>query len=183
MTRLLALLLCLLPATALAFGLEDLQRRLEATPGLEGRFVQTRYLADLDSQLESTGHFRYERDVRVVWTLETPVEERLEFSAASPPEVGADDRRQAQAAALFLDLLQGHWPALEERFTLTLSGDADAWRVTLRPRQAALRQRIDEIRLHGGRYLERLALDAANGDRLRVRLFDQRAAEAGDAAP
>ncbi|MDN3557100.1 LolA family protein [Halomonas maura] len=183
MTRLLTLLLCLLPTTVLAFGLGDLQRRLEATPSLEGRFVQTRHLADLDSQLESTGHFRYERDARVVWTLETPVEERLEFSADAPPELGAGDRRQAEAATLFLDLLQGHWQALEERFTLSLSGDADAWRVTLRPRQAALRQRIDEIRLRGGRYLERLALDATNGDRLRVRLSDQRPVETGDAAP
>lgn len=181
MTRLLALLICLLPATALAFGLGDLQRRLEATPSLEGRFVQTRHLADLDSELKSSGHFRYQRDVRVVWVLETPVEERYEFSADAPPEMDTEDRRQAQAAALFLDLLQGHWQALEERFTLTLDGDATNWRVTLQPRQAALRQRLAEIRLRGGRYLERLALDAANGDRLQVRLFDQRPVEGGDA--
>ncbi|MDW5377467.1 outer membrane lipoprotein carrier protein LolA [Halomonas sp. HP20-15] len=186
-SSLLLLLLWSLPA--LAFDLEALQARLAATPDIAGRFEQTRYLADLDTELVSRGHFRYERDARVVWTLETPVDKRLVFTpqdAASldgTADSGAndnDDRRRQQAAELLLSLLDGDWRALEQRFKITLAGDAEAWRVELVPRQQAIRERLKSIHLAGGRYLETLRLQAANDDTLDVAFSDQRPLDAGE---
>ncbi|SHF21464.1 Outer membrane lipoprotein carrier protein LolA [Modicisalibacter ilicicola DSM 19980] len=182
----------LLPGPALAFELADLQDRLSQSEALEGRFEQQRYLADLDTRLISSGHFLYERDTRVVWTLETPVEDRLVFKAESLPEAapvpgeasgGSPDnaRQREQVATLFLRLLQGDWQSLRERFSLELSGDENAWQVTLIPEAEALRERLSRIELQGGRHLEHLELDAANGDVLEVRFFDQRPLEAGAA--
>ncbi|WP_136069323.1 LolA family protein [Modicisalibacter radicis] len=178
---LLLLLLCSLPARA--FDLEDLQARLAATPDIAGRFEQTRYLADLDTSLVSRGQFRYERDTRVVWRLETPVEKRLVFTpqdAASLDEKGGggangdDDRRRQQAAELLLSLLDGDWEVLERRFDITLAGDAEAWRVDLVPRQQAVRERLKSLHLAGGRYLQTLGLHAADDDILEVSFSDQR---------
>lgn len=182
-----ALLLLLWSVPALAFDLEALQARLATTPDIAGRFEQTRYLADLDTSLVSRGHFRYERDTRVIWTLETPVDKRLVFTpqdAASLDEAGGetngnDDRRRQQAAELLLSLLDGDWSALERRFDITLAGHAEAWSVDLVPRQRAVRERLESIRLAGGRYLESLSLHAANGDILEVTFSDQRPLEAG----
>ncbi|MBZ9559933.1 MULTISPECIES: outer membrane lipoprotein carrier protein LolA [unclassified Modicisalibacter] len=181
-TRLLALLLLLLGSGhALAFDLDDLQHRLAATPDLQGRFVQQRHLADLDTDLTSRGRFRYQRDTRVVWILEQPVEDRMVFTpedagrlSEADGERGNDDRRRQQAATLLMNLLDGDWQALETRFAITLDGDAEAWQATLEPRQDALRRYLSRIRLAGGRYVERLAMHAANGDVLTVRFSDQR---------
>lgn len=179
LTARLLLLLALLPGAALAFDLADLQAQLGETAALEGRFEQQRYLADLDTHLNSHGHFRYERGERVVWVLEAPIEDRLVFtpdsaSVLDDPAQAGNERRRDQVAALFLRLLGGDWQALTERFEIALQGDAEAWQVSLTPRSATLRERITSIELAGGRYIERLALHAANDDVLEVRLFDQR---------
>ncbi|WP_227369943.1 LolA family protein [Halomonas sp. M20] len=186
-------LLLLLPGPALAFELTDLQGRLNQTEALKGRFEQQRYLADLDTRLKSTGHFLYERDTRMVWVLETPVEDRLVFTAENAVN-GTDensaasagnDRQRQQVGTLLLQLLQGDWQALQERFTLDVAGTNEAWQVTLTPKARALRQRFTRIELKGADYLDNVALYAANEDVLKVRFFDQQpfdpaAAEAGD---
>lgn len=175
------LLLVLLPGATLAFDLDALQTHLSTTETLQGRFEQQRYLADIESQLNSSGRFLYERDTRVVWILETPVQERLEFTPESAAELGDTtdhEQRQSQVATLFLRLLGGDWQALEERFAVDLSGDADSWQVTLVPDGEVLRERLERIELDGGEYLERLELHAANDDVLTVRFFDQQPLDA-----
>ncbi|MGC3874751.1 LolA family protein [Halomonas sp. GXIMD04776] len=191
------LLLMVLPGAVLAFELNDLQTRLNQNDALKGRFEQQRHLADLDTQLRSTGHFVYERDSKVVWTLETPVSDRLVFTPDNASNTAArlddesdanNDRQREQVGTLLLQLLQGDWQALQERFTLDLSGTADDWQVTLTPKAEALRKRFTHIELRGARYLEHVELHAANNDVLRVRFFDQQpydpgATEAVDDAP
>ena len=172
---LITLLLLLAPLSAQAFDLDDLQRQLATTPALAGSFEQRRELADLDSSLTSRGTFIFERGKRVVWQLETPVEERIELT----PEAITDGSGESappggeQVAQLFLQLLEGDWQALESRFTLALSGDQDAWQVALTPKEAALRERIAGITLQGDRTIDRLDMRTPDGDRLEVRLFDQ----------
>ncbi|MDH4572185.1 LolA-related protein [Salinicola acroporae] len=70
-------------------------------------------------------------------------------------------------------MLEGDWQALESRFTLALSGDQDDWQVALTPREAALRERIAEITLRGSDTIDHLDMRTPDGDRLKVRLFDQ----------
>lgn len=174
---------------ALAFDLEALQTRLATTPDIAGRFEQTRYLADLDTSLVSRGRFRYQRDARVVWTLETPIDKRLVFTPRDAAELdaanggeasGNDDRRRQQAAELLLRLLDGDWRSLEQRFEITLAGNAEAWSVDLVPHQKAVRERLESIHLAGGRYLETLGLHAANDDTLKVTFSEQRPLDADE---
>ncbi|TDX32828.1 outer membrane lipoprotein carrier protein LolA [Modicisalibacter xianhensis] len=188
MIRTLLLLLIGLPTSALAFTLDDLQARLNQTDALAGRFEQQRHLADLDTQLTSRGHFRYQRDERIVWVLESPIEDRLEFTPDSAANIddtlGGNQRGRDQVAALLLDLLGGDWQALQTHFRIELSGDAGDWQVDLTPLSDALRARLSEIRVEGSQYLDDLTLHAANGDRLHVRFFDQQpATEDRDVTP
>ncbi|WP_162619802.1 LolA family protein [Salinicola acroporae] len=168
-------LLLLVPLSAQAFDLGDLQRRLAATPSLAGSFEQQRELADLDSSLSSQGTFLFERGKRVVWQLEKPVEERIELTPQAITDGSGENAPPGgeQVAQLFLQLLEGDWQALESRFTLALSGDQDDWQVALTPREAALRERIAEITLRGSDTIDHLDMRTPDGDRLKVRLFDQ----------
>lgn len=172
---LLASLLLWLPLAAHAFDLDDLHRQLAATPSLTGRFEQQRQLADLDSSLTSRGKFRFERGERVVWQLESPVEERIELTPEAIVNGSGDAAPPGgeQVAQLFLQLLEGDWQALESRFELALDGDRGAWQVALTPKEPALRERIENITLDGGRYIDHLDMHTPTGDRLEVRLFDQ----------
>ncbi|OLO05943.1 outer membrane lipoprotein carrier protein LolA [Salinicola socius] len=169
------LVLVLVPISAQAFDLDDLQRQLAATPSVAGRFEQQRELADLDSSLTSTGTFVFERGKRVVWELKTPVQERIELTPQAITDGSGETAPPGgeQVAQLFLQLLEGDWQALESRFTLQLSGDQDAWQVALRPKEAALRERIAGITLQGDRTIDHLDMRTPDGDRLKVRLFDQ----------
>lgn len=176
MTRILLLLLSLFPGSVLAFSLDELQAQMARTEGLQGRFKQHRHFADLDTQLTSRGHFSYQRDQRIVWILEEPVKDRLEFTPESAQDVSnatGGKRGRDQVAALLLSLLEGDWQTLEQRFAIDLNGHADAWEATLVPHSDALRERIERIRLEGGRYLDALSLHAGNQDVLNVRFFDQ----------
>ncbi|MEC9482822.1 MAG: outer membrane lipoprotein carrier protein LolA [Halomonas sp.] len=183
----LLLLLAWLPGSVLAFTLDDLQARLNRTDALAGRFEQQRHLADLDTRLTSRGHYRYERGERLVWVLETPIQDRLEFTPGSVEDLDAahgERRGRDQVAAMLLGLLAGDWRALNERFEIELSGTAESWQVELVPRSAALRERLTRIQLAGSHYLDRLTWQAANGDMLDVRFFDQHPpAEGEDATP
>ncbi|WP_110642406.1 outer membrane lipoprotein carrier protein LolA [Salinicola sp. CPA57] len=169
------LVLVLVPMSAQAFDLDDLQRQLAATPSVAGRFEQQRELADLDSSLTSTGTFVFERGKRVVWELKTPVQERIELTPQAITDGSGETAPPGgeQVAQLFLQLLEGDWQALESRFTLQLSGDQDAWQVALTPKEAALRERIAGITLQGDRTIDHLDMRTPDGDRLKVRLFDQ----------
>lgn len=175
LTLLLSLPLMSMPVSAQAFDLDDLQQQLAATPSLAGSFEQRRELADLDSSLKSQGSFTFERGRRVVWQLETPVQERIELTPEAITNASGDNAPPGgeQVAQLFLQLLEGDWQALESRFSLALSGDQDEWQVALTPKAAALRERIAEITLKGDRYIDHLDMRTPDGDRLEVRLFDQ----------
>ncbi|WP_148253028.1 LolA family protein [Aidingimonas lacisalsi] len=174
----------LFPVQALAFDLDDLQDRLHDIPGLAGQFEQQRYLADLDTRLDSQGRFRYVRDERIVWSIESPVEDRLEFtpdSVSNLADQDNNDTRENQVASLFLQLLEGDWQALDAHFDLDLNGNANQWRVTLTPDSDALRGRIVSIELKGAEFLERLELHAANEDVLQVDFSHQHVIETSHA--
>ncbi|WP_157956831.1 LolA family protein [Salinicola aestuarinus] len=163
------------PAAADAFDLDALQRELTQAPSVTGRFEQQRELADLDATMTSRGHFRFERGERVVWQLEQPVEERITLTPEAIVNASGDRAPPGgeQVARLFLELLEGDWASLESRFAIALDGSAEAWQVTLTPKAEALARRIREIHLSGGESVDTLEMHAPNGDRLRVRLFDQ----------
>ncbi|MCI0510236.1 outer membrane lipoprotein carrier protein LolA [Chromohalobacter marismortui] len=166
-----------LPLVVHAFDRQALQDRIEQVPALEGHFTQTRWLSDVDTTLESQGHFAYVRDEKVVWQLTMPVEDTLVLTPDAHESAPSNSARQGgreQIAALLLQLLGGDWSALESRFKQHLQGSADDWRMRLTPRDPALAERIAEIRLSGGRYIDHMEMDTTGGDRLRIDFRDQK---------
>ncbi len=110
----------------------------------------------------------------MIWQIEAPL--RLAYVLAEDRivEIGEDGVAQvrtardipglAQVGALFRALLGAQADALAELFTVTAEGTLDAWRLTLVARPGPLAQAMREVRLSGGRHVERIRIEEANGD-------------------
>ncbi|WP_456268058.1 outer membrane lipoprotein carrier protein LolA [Kushneria sp. AK178] len=164
--------LWLAAASVHAMSLEALADHLAAPDDVTGRFEQTRYLADLETRIDGRGHYRFEQGDRVIWTLESPVEETMELSRDGIRRNGErinDD--PAGVATLIMQLLNGRLSSLSDRFEVTLEGDEQNWHATLVPRQQGLASYLDSIDMRGDKRLEQINMAMADGDRLDIHLL------------
>ena len=187
MTRLLiCLALAVLPWSARAFDLDDLQQQLRATPIVRGHFVQQKFLRSLPQPLTSRGDFTLATGRGLLWLLRSPIAQDLRISANGIARRGPDGAWQAlpqhtgagRENRLFLSVLAGDTSGLRENFDLTLTGDAGAWQLLLQPRSVLLRQIFDNIQINGGKLVDRIELREVQGDRSVLQMTDAAAADA-----
>ncbi len=180
------LALSLLPLSAQAFDLNDLQQQLRATPIVRGQFVQQKFLRSLPQPLTSRGDFTLAAGKGLLWLLRTPIAQDLRINAdgiarrdesgawqALPQHTGAGRENQ-----LFLSVLAGDTRGLEENFNLALTGEATAWKLTLTPRSALLKQIFSTIQIDGGALVDRIELRETQGDRSVLQMTGAVAADA-----
>ena len=183
---LICLALAVLPWSARAFDLDDLQRQLRATPVVRGHFVQQKFLRSLPQPLTSRGDFTLAAGRGLLWLLRSPIAQDLRISADGIARRGPDGAWQSlpqHAGAgrenrLFLAVLAGDTRGLRENFDLTLTGGADAWQLVLLPRSALLRQIFENIQISGGKLVDRIELREVQGDRSVLQMTDASAADA-----
>ncbi len=187
MQRLLVCLaLAVLPWTARAFSLDDLQQQLRATPVVRGHFVQQKFLRSLPQPLTSRGDFTLATGHGLLWLLRSPIVQDLRIRADGIARRGPDGAWQAlpqhtgagRENRLFLSVLAGDTSGLRENFDLTLTGDAGAWQLMLQPRSLLLRQIFDNIQINGGKLVDRIELREVQGDRSVLQMTDAAAADA-----
>jgi hypothetical protein len=160
-----------------AFDLPQLSSQLAAPEVIRGPFVQEKHLRALPNPLTSQGRFVLARDHGLLWLLQSPLQQdyRIDAAGVSRRTPAGWQRLPQQSAAaqqnrLFLAVLQGDSSGLQRDFELALSGTADAWRLTLTPRSALLKQIFDRIEIAGGALVERIELWETQGDRTVLRL-------------
>ncbi|KQQ54009.1 hypothetical protein ASF84_19645 [Pseudomonas sp. Leaf127] len=179
--------LALLCASSLAhaFDLQQLSAQLGKPAVVEGRFSQEKHLRALPQPLVSTGNFVLARDFGLLWLLETPLKQDYRIDQAGiarrqgqtwqllpGKSAGAEQNR------LFLAVLQGDSSGLQRDFELQLSGDAQAWKLTLIPRSLLLQQVFRQINIDGGELVHRIELLETQGDRTVLNLIDSHSAPA-----
>ncbi|MGE8666808.1 MAG: outer membrane lipoprotein carrier protein LolA [Achromobacter mucicolens] len=180
------LAMALLPLSAQAFDLNALQQQLRATPIVRGQFVQQKFLRSLPQPLTSRGDFTLAAGKGLLWLLRTPIAQDLRINAdgiarrdesgawqALPQHTGAGRENQ-----LFLSVLGGDTRGLEENFDLALTGEATAWKLTLTPRSALLKQIFSTIQIDGGALVDRIELRETQGDRSVLQMTGAVAADA-----
>ncbi|MGR2739526.1 LolA-related protein [Billgrantia sp. Q4P2] len=159
--------LCLTAPAAVGATPNDaaLAERLAAHAPQCGRFEQSRWLADLETRLDSRGHFQRHED-GLVWQTTAPVNDRVVLS-----EDNDDLPRGFQVVApVFSGLVSGDWRALERHFTIELSGELEEWQANLTPNETAVAERLTQLRVSGSRQVERVELEFTDGDRLDLTL-------------
>jgi len=174
------LLLPVLAAGQIPAGLAD---HLKDAAVVHADFEQVRTLAALSRPLKASGSLVLVRDKGVLWRMAKPVAMTYVMGPKGLLTVDGAGRRERRTARdlpvvgqmgrLFQALVQGDWKALEGSFTLTGSGTPAHWEVSLVPTARAVGF-PKRLRLTGGRFVERILLEEAGGDRMEITFSRQR---------
>lgn len=129
------------------------------------RFEQTRWLADLEAELASSGYFQ-RSEQQLVWHTLTPVDSRLVLDADNP------DLPLAYQVILpvLTGLLSGDWAALQQHFSVDLQGQLEAWQASLTPTDAAVAERLQRLQVSGAEQVRELQIRFVSGDLMNLQL-------------
>ncbi len=155
--------LLLMGATALAhaaFDIDQLMTELARNPGGQATFIEKRHLALLDKPVIATGEMTYTAPDRLEKRTLTPKPETMVLDKDTL-SLERDRRKmsiqlgQRPEVAAFVEsirsTLAGNRASLERSYQLALSGNLDAWVLTLVPSDARIAKLLQRITLTGVR--------------------------------
>jgi hypothetical protein len=163
---------------------ERIAAGLGRTAVLRAEFTQTKTVAALTRPLVTAGSMVYARQHGVLWRIEQPYRVTYALTDAGVSEIDAAGvRRPAlgegpglqHLSRIFRALFEPDFKALERYFTVDAAGNAGRWQMTLTP-GPALRRVFRGVHLQGGRFVEQVSFDEANGDTLVIRFHNLREA-------
>lgn len=180
------LLLLSLTTLAHAFDLQQLSEQLAKPSVIHGRFVQEKHLRSLPQPLTSKGDFVLAKDFGLLWLLKTPLKQDYRITSAGIARRAMDEDGHwqmlpgksagAEQNRLFLAVLQGDSSGLQRDFDLHVTGDAQAWQLTLVPRSLLLQQVFKQINIDGGALVQRIELLETQGDSTLLKMIDSTSA-------
>lgn len=148
-------------------------------------FAQTRTLAALSRPLRSSGSMVLARDQGVIWAVRRPLAITYVIGPKGLLVVDGDGRKErrtareapmvAQLGKVFQALAQGDLGILDGLFTAVGSGTPERWQVDLLPTAGSgAGAFVKRIRLDGGRFIDRVRLEEAAGDRMELAFSNQK---------
>ncbi len=139
--------------------LDSLLASLVRDPPQTIEFLELRNSALLEEELEIRGTLEYRGSGNLTRTVSTPLSERTDIDGDviriqrgnRPERVFSLARAPGLGGFLtgLTSILAGDREALEREFELSLAGAETDWELTLVPRSAEVRARLEAIRLHG----------------------------------
>ena len=166
-------------------ALQSLLGEQAKVESLAGQFDQSKYIADLDTTLDSSGDFAFDADEGLRWNIQKPVPTQLRITADEIVEeqdgemvmrMDVDDQPMTRAISeVFFAIFGGNWDKLSERFTIRTLQDGSPWRFELTPKGDMLQSHLSSIELQGEAYLNALILRETNGDQTHIQLHDVKA--------
>jgi Outer membrane lipoprotein carrier protein LolA-like len=159
------------------WDLAQLMQDLRQVKTVRGRFVERRYLAILNTPLESSGTLVYIAPGRLEKHMLLPRQESLTLDGDTllieNKETGQRRRVVLQEQPVvwaFVEsirsTLAGDLQTLNRFYEVSLEGDASRWRLRLKPTQPRMREVASEIRVSGnGTWVGVIEILDAGGDR------------------
>jgi outer membrane lipoprotein-sorting protein len=160
-----------------ALALEQLMKDLAQVKSARGTYVERKHLAMLNAPLESSGTLVYVAPGRLEKHMLSPRRESLILDG-DQLIIENKDKGQRRTFPLqehpvlwaFVEsvrsTLTGDLATLQRFYEVRLEGDADAWRLRLKPKEVRMRQAASEIRVGGsGTWVSVIEIDEAGGDR------------------
>lgn len=171
----LALMACV--ASAADSGLALVQQRVAKVAVLRGDFTQEKRVAGFRNPLRSQGSFVLARDRGVIWSTRKPFPSMLAVTRERIFSMQRDGSRRVELDAgkqpamrgvnqMLLALVAGDLQAMATRFdakATLLPGQG--WTLSLTPKSAALGKAFTRIDLQGDRYVRKVEIVEAGGDR------------------
>jgi hypothetical protein len=168
-----------LSALANAFDLQQLSEQLARPDVIHGSFIQEKHLRALPQPLTSKGTFVLAKNHGLLWLLKTPLQQDYRISAKGIARRDANGWQMlpsksagAEQNRLFLAVLQGDSSGLQRDFELSLSGEAQNWKLTLIPRSMLLKQVFNQINITGADLVHSIELLETQGDSTLLRMQD-----------
>jgi len=162
-----------------AFDLQQLSDQLAKPSVIHGSFIQEKHLRALPQPLTSKGSFVLAKDHGLLWLLKTPLQQDYRISTkgiarrdSSGWQMLPGKSAGAEQNRIFLAVLQGDSSGLQRDFELSLSGEAQHWKLTLTPRSMLLKQVFNQINIDGGELVQRIELLETQGDSTVLRMQD-----------
>jgi len=178
-----ALLLVLLSAPVLADPLnEAIVQRIEKSDTLRGEFSQQKQLAILPQPIKSSGSFIYQRQLGLLWQIQSPLQSRTLFDQQGIHNLNQHDTtpqsRTAQGAMqlfsqLFFALISTDLSQLAQHFEISGENRPEAWRLTLTPKPGDVNKVIKTLQLQGDRQLQQVIFTDINGDQTTIEFHNQ----------
>ena len=165
------------PARAAEFDLAALMEMLAQVPAARNSFTETKHSAVLTEPLLLKGVLVYARPDRLEKNVLSPFDER---TTIADNYVTIDNRTLKQKRSFALSAsaaisalvesmratLAGDRVALERHYHVRLEGRAEAWLLSLTPREPKLAALVKRIQIAGARErLKRIEIEEAAGDR------------------
>ena len=168
----LILLVALIPSAAVAAAE---QITVGTHDVLRGRFTEEKHLNGFTKPMRSEGHFVVAPQQGLIWGMEKPFPTTTVITPAGLVQSinGISVMRLPAQKIPFMrhlydtlgGALTGNWAALETDFTVTRSGDEQAWQVTLVPRHTDNpAMPFSSINVSGHRFVENVEMLKADGD-------------------
>ncbi|MGL6244754.1 outer membrane lipoprotein carrier protein LolA [Pseudomonas sp.] len=174
-----ALALLGLSSIAHAFDLQQLSDQLAKPDVIHGNFIQEKHLRALPKPLTSKGTFVLAKNHGLLWLLKTPLQQDYRITGKGIARRDANGWQMlpsksagAEQNRLFLAVLQGDSSGLQRDFELSLSGDAQNWKLTLIPRSMLLKQVFNQINITGSELVHSIELLETQGDSTLLRMQD-----------
>lgn len=153
----------------------DLLRELAENRPAELFFEEERDVRMVESTMHLEGWVRFEPPDTLIREVREPFDQRLVIAGEHvtviedgrvEQQLHRDDDPGLDVLVRFLMALHGRGiEDLESHFEMVHEGDADGWRVTLKPSGRAERRRIRQIILRGAdAWLETVEIQETNGD-------------------
>jgi hypothetical protein len=162
---------------AAEWGVADLMRSLQAVESSKARFSERKELAILNEPLESSGTLVYRAPDRLEKHTVAPERsslvlegDRLVLENAERGGRRSFALREHPVIWAFVEsirsTLAGDLPTLRRFYSVELEGSEPGWRLVLRPREPAMKDVVEEIRIGGsGTWISRIEILEAGGDR------------------
>ncbi len=156
-----------------AFDIDELQQQLAQSTLVRGEFKQVRTMQMFSQPLSTSGTFLLDHEKGLLWQQTKPfpinltlTQNKLRQSINGEAQVMNDSENPMAFyfTRLFLSLFKGDTDAIEENFTLQLSGEKDAWMLLLIPTTSPIDSIFKSIKIEGGQYLNRVVLSEVRGD-------------------
>lgn len=175
------LLLFVIPAYA-QISFAELSRLSTAPDSLQGEFLQEKYLTEIDAHIVSSGVFEYVRDKSIRWETEKPIQNILLMTPESiVNNQGENEIISLQAidnpvvgvlSDIFFSVLTADWERLGEYFILSGTIADNNWDVELVPKNIAVMQVVNRVKLKGDKLLNEIIFFEKNGDQTTIKFDD-----------
>jgi len=173
-----AVLLCLAPAARAqtSWGLPALMASLAQVKSATAKFTERKTMAMLNAPLIASGTLDYTAPDWMEKKTISPAPESFVLNGQQITMTGghspqpqvfsmAQDPRIAGLTEGIIATLSGNLPALENVYTVQLSGGPAAWQLVLLPRDAGVKQLISWICIRGTKNrIDSIDTESANGD-------------------